>query len=160
MHYASNIDVHRTPLKEPAIFGTLRHTWKKRLEPLTGDKPIKIAVLDTGIDMMHKDFKRTRAVHFENGQPQPDPTGTPQLDRIKGKRNFCNNDDADIQDRDGHGTAVAGIILRLTPDAHLFIARICVGDANYGVSADKQRSIDESQTVKPRPDTIKEVRLH
>lgn len=151
---------------EPKLFVMLRQTWDKRLEYMKGDKPIKIAILDTGIDMqgkksdspMHDDFRKARAVSFQNGKPCSDPKGTPQCDRIKGMQNFCSGDEADVQDLDGHGTAVAGIILRLAPETELFIARICVGDVNHGVSEDKLRPVKENQVINPRPAIIKKVR--
>jgi hypothetical protein len=135
---------------------------------MEGDKPIKIAILDTGIDMqkrgpdsqMHEDFRNIRAVSFEDGRPVADSKGTPQYDRIKGLRNFCSDDDADVQDLDGHGTAVAGIVLRLAPETELYIARICVGEVNSGVSKENLRPVDKSHIVNPRPSIIKRVRIN
>lgn len=133
---------------------------------MIGDKIMKIAILDTGIDLqgtqpnspMHEDFRQRRAINFTDGRPIPDNRGTPQYGRIKGIRNFCGGDEADVQDLDGHGTAVAGIILRLAPETELFIARICVGAVNYGVAEGEHRSVDENLVVNPRPSILKKVR--
>ncbi|KAH7383918.1 peptidase S8/S53 domain-containing protein [Pyrenochaeta sp. MPI-SDFR-AT-0127] len=154
-----------TSLKEPGFFETLRETWNTRLEPMIDDKPIKIAVLDTGIDMqgtqfdspMHDDFRERRAIRFQNGIPVSDEKGMPQYSRIKNMQNFCGGDAADVQDLDGHGTAVAGIILRLAPETELFIARICVGDVAYGVTEDKVSPVDKDQVLNPRPSVIKQA---
>jgi subtilisin family serine protease len=65
----------------------------------SGVKPIVVGVCDTGIDVGHPDFAT------------PDGTGT----RIIGGQNFFPDDGtnvvpSDIQDKQGHGTHVAGII--------------------------------------------------
>jgi Subtilase family len=150
---------------EPQAFYTLRKTWKDRLLYAAGDKRLKIAILDTGIDMkgtdanchIHEDFRQKRAISFRDGMPCPDTEGTPQYQRIKGMRNFCSGGEAEVQDLDGHGTAVAGIILRLAPETHLYIARICDGDINHGLAKDKRLPVGEDQIVDPRPDIIKKA---
>ena len=147
---------------EPKTFYTLRETWKDRLLFSDGDKRLKIAILDTGIDMqgtdansqMHEDFRNKRVTSFRDGNPCSDIDGTPQYQRIKGMRNFCSGGEAEIQDLDGHGTAVAGIILRLAPETHLYIARICDGDINRGLPKEKRLSVSEDQIVGPKSDII------
>lgn len=100
---------------------------------------MKIAVLDTGIDMDHPDFKKPRSkVSARKLTARSKSPGEPnQEDRIKGRRNFCDDrvDESDVEDTDGHGTHVAAVILRLAPRAELFIARVCQGGAEDGMPA-------------------------
>jgi subtilisin family serine protease len=149
-------------LDEPKTFYILRKTWKDRLLFSDGDKRLKIAILDTGIDMqatdansqMHDDFRNKRATSFRDGFPCSDSDGTPQFQRIKGVRNFCSGGEAEVQDLDGHGTAVAGIILRLAPETHLYIARVCDGNINHGLPKEKRLRVSKDQIVCPNSDTI------
>lgn len=67
---------------------------------------MKIAVLDTGIDLAHPDVEA-------------------RLDNIKGKCNWTNQRFKNlVQDKNGHGTFTAGLILDYMPDAELYIAKI------------------------------------
>lgn len=128
------------------------------------DEVIKIAVLDTGFDANHDDFKqpRTKTFHGQgNNISNPVEIEIPQLHRIKACRNFCpettghehNNSNYydDVPDLDGHGTQVAGIILRLAPRSQLYIARVCFGEKAIGVP--------ESQThfKRPQPEAVVKV---
>ncbi|KAM0260505.1 hypothetical protein ACHAQJ_002738 [Trichoderma viride] len=140
-------------------FDFINNTVAERLLHQDDDRIIRVAILDTGFDVEHDDFKEARTKHFQpcveivsnpviNGPPQfrvgiasnPVVNEPTQCERIKAYRNFCHggangdlngtgNDD-DIKDFDGHGTKVAGIILRLAPHAELFIARVCMGESN------------------------------
>jgi subtilisin family serine protease len=73
-------------------------------------KPIKIAVLDTGVDVTHSFIKGAMK------KPQ----------RIKTTRSFVDGV-KDTQDSHGHGTHVAALLLKVAPDAHLYIARVASG---------------------------------
>lgn len=64
------------------------------------DKRIKIAILDTGIDMSNDWIKQRK------GRIQCWPAGS------------------DCDDKDGHGTHVAHLLLRLAPHAHLRICKV------------------------------------
>ncbi|KAL2835990.1 peptidase S8/S53 domain-containing protein [Aspergillus pseudoustus] len=111
-----------------ATFGYLNDTIDKRLEYMEGDERIRIAVLDTGIDLKHADFKNPRTKMFTREfQSQPAKEKLAQIDRIKAYRNFHIARNDEVDDLDGHGTQVAGIILRLAPNADLYIARVCAG---------------------------------
>ncbi|KAK1252176.1 hypothetical protein MKX08_003363 [Trichoderma sp. CBMAI-0020] len=69
--------------------------------------PVRIAVLDTGLDRSHHDFEA-------------------QERRIQGAKLFsydCQQED-DVFDCCGHGTHVAGLLLDFAPDAELYIAKI------------------------------------
>lgn len=68
--------------------------------------PVRIAVLDTGLDRSHPDFEA-------------------QEGRIRGTKSFisdCRQED-DVFDCCGHGTHVAGLLLDFAPDAELCIAK-------------------------------------
>ncbi|KAJ2987379.1 hypothetical protein NUW58_g4379 [Xylaria curta] len=88
--------------------------------------PIKIAILDTGLDLAHPDMDA-------------------RIENIKGKYNWLQDDFRHlVHDRNGHGTFTAGLILDYAPDAELYIAKIAdnkppspktIADAvNYAVS--------------------------
>ncbi|KAI1842174.1 hypothetical protein JX266_011582 [Neoarthrinium moseri] len=117
--------------KQPRTFVDLIETHRKNFEFHEKDGIVKIAILDTGIDTNHEDFSQPRALRFENGQPISDESGRApkQIDLIKGCKNFCGDGraESDTTDLDGHGTAVAGIILRLAPRSEFYIARVCTG---------------------------------
>jgi hypothetical protein len=115
--------------------------------------------LDTGIDEHHEDFQRARASAFHEGQPESADGEPTQIVRVVGKKNFCGKDTDDVQDCDGHGTKVAGIILRLAPRAELYIARICDGKANRILTTDEQHEMHASEIVSPRTEIVVEVRV-
>ncbi|KAI0974500.1 ankyrin [Xylaria arbuscula] len=97
---------------------------------------VKIAILDTGIDLKNTDLGLPRVEAFIRDQSgnleirlAEDET-VAQTARVKGRLNLARQiqpDESDIQDLDGHGTRVAGIIMRLAPAADLYIARVCDG---------------------------------
>jgi subtilisin family serine protease len=120
------------------MFDELMNTWSENFEFKENDKPVKVAVLDTGLDLLHKDWPLARALRFENSQPVRDSREPSQLSRIKLWKDFCGRPESQSSwtDVDGHGTQVAGLILRIAPRAELYIARICVGNKNRGVSTD------------------------
>lgn len=68
-------------------------------------RPVKIAILDTGIDRDHDAFEARE-------------------ENIKAKLNFYNNSQRSIPDLNGHGTFTASLILDYAPDAELYIAKI------------------------------------
>lgn len=72
--------------------------------------PIKIAVVDTGIDYNHPDLKNQMSVNLSefNGKTGIDDDGNGFIDDIYGY-DFANND-GDPMDGGGHGTHCAGII--------------------------------------------------
>lgn len=66
---------------------------------------VKIAILDTGVDMTHPDMMA-------------------RAERIKAKYNLVNPKARHVHDRTGHGTFAAGLILDFAPDADIYIAKI------------------------------------
>jgi hypothetical protein len=71
--------------------------------------PVKIAVLDTGIDMQHNYIK-----------------GCKKANRIKGVKSFV-NDDKRIDDICGHGTHVAALLLKVAPECQIYVAKVASG---------------------------------
>lgn len=143
--------------KHPQDFDTLNKTWANRLEFHDLDQRVKVAILDTGIDLSHENFNQPRASTFRGGQPIASKGEPEQRTRIQNKKCFF-GDPQDVQDIDGHGTQVAGIVLRLAPRAELYIARICEGSARYGVSNTQQVSqASQSGILRPRSDIVIEV---
>ena len=63
---------------------------------------LRVAILDSGIDLRHKDFKDDR--------------------RIKQTKSFIKN--VDVHDTDGHGTHMAGIILSLTQNVDVYVGKV------------------------------------
>ncbi|VUC32850.1 unnamed protein product [Clonostachys rosea] len=70
------------------------------------ENPIKIALLDSGVDDTHSSL--------DTGQ-------------IKLKRNWTTSKKKDVADRDGHGTFTASVLIDYAPDSELFIAKIADG---------------------------------
>ena len=65
--------------------------------------PVKIAILDTGIDVGHPAFANVN---------------------IKLRRNWISETKEDTHDGDGHGTFTTGLVADYAPDSELYIARI------------------------------------
>lgn len=94
----------------------------------TTGKGIKVAVLDTGIDVEHPALKPN----------------------IKGRKNFTRGSVDDVSDEEGHGTMVAGIVaahrsfapvIGVAPDAELFIGKV-LKHAAGGVVGNLKRGIE------------------
>lgn len=118
-------------------FKRLSEIYGNRFQHTSSDEPVKVAILDTGIDRNHPDFQHPRSKPKKGGIIRPVRGEEEQIKRIKASQNFCDDrkDVDDVTDIDGHGTHVAGIILQLAPAAELYIARVCEGDESYGRSA-------------------------
>jgi hypothetical protein len=152
-----------TYVAQPRTFEDLNGTWNSRFEFKEGDDIVKIAILDTGIDLDHEDFQNMRAVAFHKGRPVSAQGETSQINRMpmKYRKNFCGADENDVQDLDGHGTQVASIILRLAPRAELCIARICDGDVNRGLSEGEKQAVTEDSYIRhPRPEIVVKVSVY
>lgn len=75
----------------------------------TGSKDVVVAIIDSGIDLTHKDLIKNLWINpGEIAGDGIDNEGNGYVDDINGW-NFTNNNN-DVQDRYGHGTHIAGII--------------------------------------------------
>jgi subtilisin family serine protease len=74
--------------------------------PHSFEDAVKIAVLDTGIDLNHPTIK-----------------GAVNMRRIKTSKSFV-KDDKTPQDENGHGTHVASLILKVAPESELYVGKI------------------------------------
>ncbi|EGU84708.1 hypothetical protein FOXB_04778 [Fusarium oxysporum f. sp. conglutinans Fo5176] len=75
-------------------------------------KPVRIAVLDTGIDKNSGAIRgglRTHRIQHQNC------------------RSWVGNDSNDVHDYDGHGTRIAELILRAAPEADIYICKVFNG---------------------------------
>lgn len=121
------------------------------------DRPVRVAVLDTGLDVTHKNFKKPRLSHFEGGKPKWSENEPTQYERIKACEDFTgtgpltNRDD--MKDLDGHGTQVAELILRIAPRSDLYIARICEGQINRGTPT-RSTATANPEVERPRPHIV------
>ncbi|MCJ1394572.1 hypothetical protein MMC18_007451 [Xylographa bjoerkii] len=77
-------------------------------------RKVKIAILDTGIDLEHPQFSNPDIVYLEHGIPR---------DRVKGCKSFVTNEDADTDDC-GHGTHSVALLLIIARKADIYVARI------------------------------------
>ncbi|KAJ5747489.1 Cadherin [Penicillium nucicola] len=69
--------------------------------------PVKIAILDTGIDEKHPDIDAC-------------------VDQIKDRYDWTDeSSNGKANDRTGHGTFIAALLLKYAPDAEIYIAKIC-----------------------------------
>jgi subtilisin family serine protease len=68
--------------------------------------PVKIAVLDTGVDSKHNFIK-----------------GAVNTNRIKDRQSFVKGDSS-TEDGFGHGTHVAALLLDVAPHAQIYVAKI------------------------------------
>jgi Subtilase family len=85
-------------------------------------EPIKLAILDTGIDMEH-------------------PFIRAHMKRQAVTRNFADDGPEDsVYDTDGHGTLLSQFLLYLAPFASLYIAKVATGKSLFPSSVAKVTS--------------------
>jgi subtilisin family serine protease len=138
-------------------FKRLSEIYGSRFQHTSSDEPVKVAILDTGIDRNHPDFQHPRSKPKKGGIISPVRGEEEQIKRIMASQNFCDDrkDVEDVTDIDGHGTHVAGIILQLAPAAELYIARVCEGDESYGRSSVAPKANVPNEKLKQSVDAKK-----
>lgn len=119
------------------------------------DERVKIAILDTGIDLTHREWQQGRILQFGSDdnnhiREEKEPR---QWTRIRDFKNFCEPHNIgtarDVMDLDGHGTQVAGIILRLAPRAEIYVARVWKGDKTRGTTAKDSGTTQNFEGIPP-----------
>jgi subtilisin family serine protease len=95
------------------MFSTKIKTMFKEERKVSMDR-LKIAILDTGIDHEHK---------FIDGIKNRLPRVLMECCSFVGPSEDAESE-ARTQDTDGHGTHIAGLVMKLAPCAKIYIARI------------------------------------
>ncbi len=87
-----------------------------RAHDVATGKGVKVAIIDTGIDMKHPMLRRSIIGGWDFIGNDADPTDA---------RDFIDNDrDGKVDESWGHGTHVAGLIHLVAPDAQLLVVRV------------------------------------
>jgi len=91
-----------------------------RAHDIATGKGVKVAIIDTGVDLMHPQLRRHIVGGWDFVGNDANPTD---------QRDFIDNDrDGNVDEAFGHGTHVAGIIRLVAPDAQLLIVRVLDAD--------------------------------
>nr|AJD23190.1 putative subtilisin [Onygena corvina] len=105
----------------PVSFRKLAETYDAFFQAGEDEEPVRVAILDTGIDLGHPELQAARS---DPRSGRPIKGEGPQINRVKKWKSFCGGKEEEVSDIDGHGTHVAGIILQLAPTAELYIAQV------------------------------------
>lgn len=81
---------------------------------------VRIAILDTGIDLSHPQFDNSPEALGALEQQQ----SCPRRHRVKESKSFVGGAAGD-RDNVGHGTHCAALLLELAPNADIYVARVC-----------------------------------
>jgi hypothetical protein len=119
--------------------------WRKNLDPQVASNlsqdPIKVAILDTGIS------------HYQFPWPHYKVTGRSFVEDYDGPQNDKHWHSPMI----GHGTRVAHLILRMTKDVHLIIAKIQSGPRMGDINIEAATKVTDRFSM---PLTIMKLKLH
>ncbi|KAL8732289.1 MAG: hypothetical protein Q9166_002861 [cf. Caloplaca sp. 2 TL-2023] len=86
---------------------------------------VRLAILDTGIDLSHAHFASSPE---DIGAVQQQQSG-PRRHRVKECKSFVGEAAGD-RDSVGHGTHCAALLLELSPNADIYVARVCEEGTN------------------------------
>lgn len=88
----------------------------ERAHDVATGKGVKVAIIDTGVDMKHPMLRRSIVGGWDFVGNDADPTDA---------RDFVDNDrDGKVDESWGHGTHVAGLIHLVAPEAQLLVIRV------------------------------------
>ena len=91
-----------------------------RAHNIATGKGVKVAILDTGVDLMHPALRRHVAGGWDFISDDANPSE---------QRDYVDNDrDGSVDEAFGHGTHVAGIVHLVAPDAQLLVGRVLDAD--------------------------------
>ncbi|KAL8924395.1 MAG: hypothetical protein Q9172_002697 [Xanthocarpia lactea] len=114
--------------------GSSRPTWFDRFQQTQSlvaqsrkarGSRIRVAILDTGIDLGHAYFTSSPDAAGAVDQQQ----SSPRRHRVKECRSFVGEAPGD-RDSVGHGTHCASLLLELSPNADIYVARVCEKERN------------------------------
>jgi hypothetical protein len=92
------------------------------------DRPIKVAILDSGVSHYHLPLDKSRI------------TGRSFVGDFEGSQNDKHWHCPMV----GHGTRIAHLILKMTKDVHLIVAKIQSGPQNGGINVEAAKNVPTS----------------
>lgn len=161
LHFISDTNLHllttiSSELSQSRAFEMLIGIWEYFDFKQKHDQPIKVAIIDTGLDLSHSDWVHPRTIRFQNGRPIRAEGEPRQCDRVRACKDFTGYEPGEgkdaIIDLDGHGTQVAGLVLRLAPRSSLYIARICEGNIHRGAVQKDDVAPTQNRIKNPKPE--------
>ncbi|KAK3329123.1 hypothetical protein B0H66DRAFT_14302 [Apodospora peruviana] len=147
----------------PAEFDRESKTWLKNMETFfkgvlqnaKGQAPVlrpRVTVIDTGIHAGHPELRDNlcwKAEDYPGDKSRPPRFR--DFSQVQPGHNKDNGEEASPVDEDGHGTFIAGLILRLVPRTELTIARI--GTTRDSIEKDEHLGYKVSKAIHYATDT-------
>jgi hypothetical protein len=113
--------------------------------PSPGQRRVRVAIIDTGVDGAHpfiqyhalqkQQEKKHSGSHSQPAESQLAEDKTPTFDFA----DFLPDSSITPIDLSGHGTFIAGLILRLAPEVELFVARVATSSTS--IQRDEQAHV-------------------
>lgn len=105
-------------------------------------EPVRVTIIDTGLDTTHPFI----AQHQPPWMPvRKSPEGVADVPLFKDfaeeSSEFLGGSHDTPQDKDGHGTFIAGLILQIAPDVELSVARIGITQRQMGRDSSISRKL-------------------